>query len=88
MLYESGIISDKWAWHTNTPFLYNKQNVTVYSGNTSIEAVVVLTIPGACVRNEPVRHGATPLHSVGEFTKPQVKGVQCLCLTRAWEIVV
>lgn len=53
-----------------------------YSGNTSIEAVV-LTIPGACVRNEPVRHGATPLHSVGEFTKPQVKGVQCLCLTRA-----
>lgn len=82
-LYETSELSTQILRVIQTPFLYNKQNVTVYSGNTSIEAVVVLTIPGACVRNEPVRHGATPLHSVGEFTKPQVKGVQCLCLTRA-----
>lgn len=83
-LYQTSELGTQILRVIQTPFLYNKQNVTVYSGNTSIEAVVVLTIPGACVRNEPVRHGATPLlHSVGEFTKPQVKGVQCLCLTRA-----
>lgn len=82
-LYQTSELSTQILHVIQTPFLYNKQNVTVCSGNTSTEAVVLLTIPGACVRNEPVRHGATPLQSVGEFTRPQVKGVQCLCLTRA-----